>query len=128
MGISEVDRPIWILRGLVIVAILCSGLCVITDTVQGRMALLTAQVVPFAIALYGLWRFKYWAWIVALIVSFYDLTGLLFYIFNWSDQARYIHDFFHQHPIKGIYFYVGHYAINFFILLLLIIERDSFDE
>ena len=122
-----IDKPILILLFLIIVQIVCSGVCALTGIWQQRTALLTTQIFPLLVALPGLWKFKYWAWLVALVVTFYSLTGLFSVIVNWGANIAY-YQRFDTNFIKVAYMLVVSYVIDFAILILLIVERGYFDE
>jgi len=123
----EVNRLVLILLILIIAQIVCSGLCALTGTWQQRVALMTTVVIPLSVALPGLSKFKFWAWLVAVIVVFYNLTGLLSIVLGWSEHVAYYerHD---ASQIKMAYSLVISHLVNLVILTLLVVERGYFDE
>jgi hypothetical protein len=123
----EINKPILTLLILIVVEIMWSGVYALTGTWQQRTFLLTCQVVPLLVALSGLWKFKYWAWVVAVIVVVYNLTGLFTVIPNWSTHIAY-YQRFNTNLIRVAYMLVVNYVINLNILILLVTERDYFNE
>lgn len=127
MKIIEVDKPVLTLFILIVIEILWSGIYAVTGTWQQRTFLLTAQVIPLLVALPGLWKFKYWAWVVVVIVAGYNLTGLFSTIPHWSTHVEFYQKA-HENLTKISYMLVINNVINFIILILLITERGYFDE
>lgn len=125
--LEEIDKPILILLVLVVVQIVCFGICALTGTWQQRTALLTTVVVPLLVALPGLWKFKYWAWLVAVIVVCYNLMGLLFVVLTWSEHVAF-YQRHHGNLLKVAYMLVISHVINLIILILLLVDRSYFDE
>ena len=123
----ETDKAVLILLSLIVVQILCSGLSALTGTPQQAIGHLTAVVIPLSVALLGLRKFKYWAWLVAVIVVFFNLTGLLSIIPAWSEHIAY----YQRHDVSRIrmaYSLVISHVINLVIFVLLVVERGYFDE
>lgn len=123
----EIHKPVLTLLILVVVEILWSGAYALTGTWQQRTFLLTCQVLPLLVALPGLWKFKYWAWVVVIIAAGYNLMGLFSIIPNWSAHIEFYQKA-HNNLIKAAYMLVISYVINFIILILLVVERDYFDQ
>jgi len=123
----EIPKSILILLILVAVEIVWSGVYALTGTWQQRAFLLTCQIIPLLVALPGLWKFKYWAWLVTIIVAGYNLTGLFSIVPNWSAHLAF-YQRFHENLIKVAYMLVINYVVNLVILILLVVERDYFDQ
>ena len=127
MKITDFDKSVLTLFILVAIEILWSGIYAISGTWQQRSFLLTCQVIPLLVALPGLWKFKYWAWLVVVIVAGYNLSGLFSVIPNWSTHLEFYRKA-NENLIKGSYMLIINHVINLTILVLLIVERDYFNE
>ncbi len=123
MKYIEIEKPILALFSLVIVEIIWSGVYGLTSSWQQQTFFLGAQTLPLSVALPGLWRFKYWAWILAIVVACGELFGLVSIIPDWSTHFA----LYCQSPIKATYMYIILPIIDIVILALLVIERDYFD-
>ncbi len=140
----EIDKPILVLRGLLVLQIL--GLIIyaiiIVVALHGfalRLVITTFApiIIPLLAALYGVWKFKRWGWIVAVFWiiggSIWGLMrtfgGLLSRSILGGDNSvtADFQQFFQQNPIRAAYCLLA-FIINILIAILLVTERDYFDE
>jgi len=140
----EVDKPILVLRGLLVLQVLALIIyaIIIVSPLHGRVSRVMITtfapiIIAFLVALYGVWKFKWWGWIVAVVLiiggSIWGLMrtfgGLLSRSILEADDSVIpdFQQFFQQNPIRAAYCLLA-LIINIVIAILLVTERDYFTE
>jgi len=140
----EVDKPILILRALLVLQVLGLIIYAIIIVVplhgpvrQVMIITFAITIIPFLAALYGVWKFKWWGWIVAVVLIIGGSIWGLMRTFGKSLSRSIVEgdysviadfqQFFQQNPITAAYFLLA-FIINIVISILLVTERDYFDE
>lgn len=140
MKAFEVDKPILVLRGLLVLQVL--GLIIyalikvspLQATVRGMMI---TFIILFVVVLYGVWKFKYWGWLLAVVLIIGGLIRALMWILGTSlsrsivegdySVAANFQQLIQKDPIKAAYYLLA-FIINIIISILLVTERDYFSE
>ena len=135
----EVNKPILLLRILLIVQILWVSVYILATSsgLQRNMSFMRS-VFPLVVILIGLWKFKHWAWILAMFIYFCSVVGGLIYILGhfcsvsiltgkWGGYFADSMQNFQENPIASACNLAIYPAICITILILLIAERDYFD-
>ncbi len=136
----EFDKPILVLRGLLVLQVL--GLIIYAIIkVSPAQALVRGMMITFIIlflvVLYGVWKFKYWGWILAVVLIIGGSLRVLMQILgrslshsilegDYSVTANF-QEFFQNKPITAAYYLLA-FIINIVISILLVTERDYFSE
>lgn len=113
------------------VLLLLMGIHVIGSTAFGvtsnswrdQTYLLIAQAIPMTIALFGLWNYHHWAWLLALVCAGFDLLDFFIYVVPfWS--ARFAA--YEQEPLMAVFSHVVSPLLEICIIAILFIKRDNF--
>ncbi len=140
MKAFKVDKPIWVLRGLLVFQVLGMIIYAIIKYLpgQGRVyGWMITIIILFLVVLYGVWKFKYWGWILAVVLIIGGSLRVLMQILgrslshsilegDYSVTANF-QEFFQNKPITAAYYLLA-FIINIVISILLVTERDYFSE
>ena len=136
----EVDKPILVLRGLLVLQVLGVIIYAIikVSPVQPVLeVMITFYVILFLVVLYGVWKFKYWGWWLAVVLIIGGSISALMRILgtslsrstlegDYSVTAKF-QQLFQEEPITAAYYLLA-FIINIVTSILLVTERDYFTE
>ena len=111
----------WLLLPLILVGAQLVGnslYALFAGTETSRVYFLSLHVVPQAVLLWGLIKSKYWAWICFLLVTGYNT-------FDFAKSLLINASIFSRHFQV---FMLATLCLNAAILLLLVIQKDYYDE
>lgn len=120
------ERWFRLLIGSVVMVVALSASAAVLSRWQIRSLLLHTQTLPYAVALVGLWRRNYWAWVMATLVSGYAMLCLVQSFVTWHVYLQSMKGWYEQHPLLCLYMVVFHTGINIAILFLLMITKNGF--
>ncbi|MHC4676479.1 MAG: hypothetical protein ACYTBZ_28655 [Planctomycetota bacterium] len=136
----EVDKPILVLRGLLVLQVLGLIIYAIIKVLpaQGPVSgLMITFIILFLVVLYGVWKFKYWGWILAVVLIIGGSIRVLMRILGTSLSRSIVEgdysvtanfqQLFQKEPITAAYYLLA-FIINIVISILLVTERDYFSE
>lgn len=141
MKAFEVDKPILVLRGLLVLQVLGLIIYALIKVSPLKATIVRGMMITFIIlfvaVLYGVWKFKYWGWLLAVVLIIGGLIRALMWILgtslsrsivegDYSVTANFL-KLFQKDPITAAYYLLA-FIINIIISILLVTERDYFSE
>ena len=136
----EVEKPILFLRGLLVLQVLGLIIYAIIKVLPAHgpvPGVMITLIILFLVVLYGVWKFKYWGWFLAVIFIIGGSIRVLMRILGTSlyrsiaegdsSVTANFQQLFQKEPITAAYYLLA-FIINIVISILLVTERDYFCE